>query len=287
MARKGRLEAEAQTQRAHQARLLYLSRSPEFRKDIASLLKDRDALPGNQSEFTPERRQALHENAARLGQVGKKWGVSELLLSQLYWPGWQAGLDPKEHIPAAAVLFDWPVIASTDASLSLFGIDARPPTPEDHRYLNLRVDLDHPVDVLLPLIEKELGRFSRGYRDGRRRLKEVDFYVSVFDLAESGETFKAISLKLNRPLSTVKSAFLKARRNIFGSPAAPSKKDLPLASFQVDAHEQKCQVCRKAETFEQMCPQAQKYALQGYKSQRELTGLNPVRDTRDKDDADT
>jgi len=129
MARKGKLEAEARTQQAHQARLLYLSRNPEFRNDIESLTKHRNALPGKRDEFTPERLKALGEFRTRIEQVGKDWGVPWLLLNQLSWPGWHTGLDHKERIPAASVFFDPPVIAWTDAPLALFGTEPPKPRP--------------------------------------------------------------------------------------------------------------------------------------------------------------
>jgi hypothetical protein len=284
MARKRAAEAKAETQRAHEARLQYLSRNLEFCKAIRSLSTLRDALPGTSSELTCERQEALQEFVAKLEQVASKWEVPWFVLSQLSWHARHENRGHKERIPSLSVFFDSPVIAWRDAlppvviggNTGPFGAGPLTSMPENSRYLNLRVDLDHPVDTLLPLIEKELGRYSREHRRGRRRPKQVDFYLSVFDLAESGETFRAISLKLKKPQTTVKSAYLTARRKI-GSAATPSKKDLPLASFDKDTHTQNCSTCRKAQRLEEMCKPARIFALQDHESQRELTGRDPVR----------
>jgi hypothetical protein len=167
------------------------------------------------------------------------------------------------------MLFDPPVIAWTTLP-PLPGVDPPKPEPEDTRYLNMRVDLDHPVETLLPLIEKELGSHSHAYRRGRRRLDRVDFYIQVFDLAESGETFKDIARKLKCRPPTVKSAFLAARRNVFGFVAGPSASSFLSPASTSTRHSQKCPICRKAEEFEEMCTQARRYALQDHKSHREL-----------------
>jgi len=281
MPRKKGADAETETQRAQEARLRYLSRNPEFCRAIECLIKRRNALPGKSEELSSERVKALGPFLAELERVAKEWRVPWVLLSQLSWAEWHKHRNPKESIPAASLFFDSPVTAWTE-TLSPFvsstlGIVPPGPTPEDSRYLNLRVDLDHPVHTLLPLIEKELGRHSREHPRGRRRPKQVDFYLRVFDLAEAGETFRTISITLKRRPSTVKSAFLAARRNIFGSAPAPSKKALPIANFDRDIHIQKCSVCTKAEKFEEMCLQARRYALQDHKSQRELTRHDRVR----------
>src|SRR5215469_341083 len=115
MARKGTREAEAETRRAHETRLQYLSRNHDFRQLIESLISLRESLlPGKPSELTPERLQANQEFRTKLEQAGEEWGVPWDLLSLLSWPNWHADLDHKERIPAASVLSDLPVIAWGD-----------------------------------------------------------------------------------------------------------------------------------------------------------------------------
>src|SRR5215470_14005275 len=122
MARKGTREAEAETRRANETRLQYLSRNHDFRQLIESLISLRESLlPGKPSETTPERLQANQEFRTKLEQAGKEWGVPWDLLSLLSWPNWHADLDHKERIPTASLLSDLPVIAWTEAS-SLFAL---------------------------------------------------------------------------------------------------------------------------------------------------------------------
>lgn len=290
MARKRSAEAEAETQRAHEARLRYLSRNHEFRRDVDSLIRLRDALPPEQGKLTPERLKALQPFVATLEQVGKKWGVPWNLLSLVSSEGWHNASPPEERVSAASFLFDKPVIAWNDAPLpllALVGIAEPEQTPADTRYLNLRVDLDYPVDTLVPMIEQEVRRFAKHRPRGRRRPDKVDFYLQVFDLAEQAETFPAIAKALTAPPSTVKSAFLAARRNIFGTmtAAASSKKELPLADFRRDEHVQTCPTCRSAERFEDMCSRTRAYAFQDHESQREQTGLDTVAQDISEDSA--
>jgi hypothetical protein len=215
MPRKARARAEAETNRAHEARLQYASRNPEFRGAVDSLIKLRNALPGRSDEVTLERVHALGGLVAELQRVAKEWGLAFGVVNALSDPRWHEGLSPHESIPAASVHFDSPVIAWTILP-TLPGMDLPQQDPEEARYLKIKVDLNYPVDSLLPLIEAELSRYSREYRGGaRRRLKGVGFHLQVFDLvAESDESFPAIARKLKRPLSNVKSAYLAAHRNI-------------------------------------------------------------------------
>jgi hypothetical protein len=152
--------------------------------------------------------------------------------------------------------------------------------------LLISVDVTYPLDLLLSLIEaqiREAIEFRRSlvrepprpYK--RRRSDKAEFYLRGYDLAEQGQTFGAIAKALKRRVSTVKSAFLAARRIIFGSAPVPSKRQLPLVSFDIGNHCQQCSICRTAQRFEDMCPQAQYYANQDYASQRELTGLDTFR----------
>lgn len=94
----------------------------------------------------------------------------------------------------------------------------------DGPVLDLAIDLRHPTDLLLSLVEEIVkeAKEKRGYgSSGRRRLDKLDFYLQVYDAAERRETFRAIARSLGKPVSSVKSAFLAARRNVFSqSPAA-------------------------------------------------------------------
>jgi hypothetical protein len=195
---------------------------------------------------------------------------------------WHENRSPQERIPSAASLSELPVIAWTNSFPTLpgktgFGSKNLEPTPGDSRYLNLRVDLDHPVDALVPLIEKQLAIHSRRYRGRRRRTNTVDFNLGVFDRVVAGEPFKAISTELKVRLSKVKSAYLTACRAIFGPGTAPSKKRVTLDPFNPTDHCEKCPVCRHALNPEQFCAAARIYVEQDRKGRSELPGYDTSR----------
>ena len=153
MARKGHAEALRETQWAPEARLQYLSRNHEFRQAIDSLTTLRDTLPGKSDVLTLDRFEALQDFLAKLEEAAAEWGVPWDLLSLLSSRHWGKNDELEKRIPAASVVFDSPVIGWTDTlrqqCLSPFlGNDPPEPLPEDSRYLNLRVDLNHPVDAL-------------------------------------------------------------------------------------------------------------------------------------------
>jgi len=120
--------------------------------------------------------------------------------------------------------------------------------------LEILVDLRYPRDVIISLIEQELRKAQKRPRPQQRQhLDKVDFHLKVYDLAEQGDTFAAIANTLGKPKSTVKSAFIAVRRNIFGSAPVHSKKRLPLVDFNLNRHLMECSVCKAAEQFEDMC----------------------------------
>src|SRR5262245_23031994 len=133
--------------------------------------------------------------------------------------------------------------------------------------LHFRFNLDYPVDLLVPLIEVTLRAESSRY-PRRRFPKKWTFYLKVFDLARSGDTFKTIAGKLRKPLSTVKSAYLTSRREIFGTrETLLRKKELPLANFDWEKHIENCKTCRAAQDFDHMCNRARSYATQDHQAQ--------------------
>ena len=199
----------------------------------------------------------------------------------------EALYDPEESYEPVSVIYDEDGDTYLDAHML-----------GDRRKLFLEVDLRYPRDVLIALIDeqlrKTLGERKVTPRDGqkkRSRLDKVDSYLKVYDLAEAGETFTQISRTVSKPVSSVKSVYLAARRNIFveipagaGIPPteAPSKRHAPRAEFDdarnIEDHVSKCAVCRKAERFEDMCPQARAFVDQDSASQRELAvGRDPLR----------
>lgn len=152
------------------------------------------------------------------------------------------------------------------------------------RVVRLVVDLDNPLDLLLSLTEQELRDLVREYRETpnrRRRADKLAFFLDVFDRVERSETFPEIARALKRSPSSVKSAFVAARRNIFGllrdeESVLPSIKRIRLSNFDLDTHMKRCRVCLAAATLEEMCPVAQGCARQDEVRPREKLDLHTV-----------
>ena len=82
--------------------------------------------------------------------------------------------------------------------------------------------------------------------------------------------FDEIARQLGRSQSTIKSAYVVASKNILGERI--QKKKAAIVNYEPQTHIQKCPVCKKAKTLEQLCPKTFAYIHQGHKSQKELTG---------------
>ena len=105
----------------------------------------------------------------------------------------------------------------------------------------------------------------------------MDFYLRVYDLTAKGKPYSVIAKEVKRPLSTVKSADLIARRNIFGPGKEPSKRDAALGTFDPDRHFLNCPICHNAETSDEMCDLVKLCINQGTRGQRESTGYDTIR----------
>jgi hypothetical protein len=281
MPRKKAVQAADESAKAQESRWRYLVRNPEFLKSLRALAKYR----------TPETIHVI-ERPEELSAFAKKWAVpwSGMLEEAIYALVRNPNADLQSH---GAYLLEANPPVSIETERQVFSPDSEhDPDPSfvTGRAVYIRVDLTHPLDTLLPLIERELRQFAKRNDTSlegepelratlaqstghRRRLDRVEYYLRVFDLAEQGQTFRTIAKELKRPLSSVKSAFLAARRNIFGlagSTERASKKALPLETFDVELHFQTCATCQKADSFEKMCPKARLYALQDHKGQTEL-----------------
>ena len=247
MPRRKPSEAEEQAHKAKNARWRYAIRNPNFRSELRTV-----------SDLHDSNREAFK---VKFDELLRKWGFHYirgeiLLLLTSFDPLSQEETDFLEAY--SDLVLSYPVLARE--------------TDQDHILL-LEIDLNNPLDLLVAGVEEEL-RWAVEERQegprGRRRLDKADFHLKVYDLAAKGESFGAIAKALKQRDSTVKSRFLVARRNIFGSVVGPSKRDLPLADFDKDSHVERCTICKAAQRFEDMCPQARLYAIDDHVSQREL-----------------
>jgi hypothetical protein len=253
--RRKSAEAQAATRRAVAARWRYTIRNPRFREEIEALhvLK----APARSDEF--------HAECHRVSRAWRAPITAVYVWAEWGWPDDIAELDAFADNP---VLFDLPVALKyeslPDDSGNNLPVGPARVLLRDGHVVELHVDLNFPVDDLLPLIEKELRALARGLRRPKRRPDRADLQLRVFDLAASDLQFSRIARKLGEPESTVKSAFLSARRHVYGADA-PSKRDLPLrtsaaAGFDPATHVPKCARCRNAKTVETMCTLAKAYA---------------------------
>lgn len=261
MPRKRSAEAEAEAQKAQEARWRHLVRNPDFLRGLENLDHLRRKRPSRTAR-------ELARRQAEWRRVADKWGLESIPPGVVSWVRWHRSASELERYGIDPLASYLPV---------------EPLWLEDDRFFLLRLDLQHPVDTLLPLIEKELRKALKEFSDRgllerrRRRLDKLDFQLRVFDLAKSGQTFKAIARKLGRLPSTVKSAYLIARQNIFGQTAGPSKKVLPLVGFDPARHVANCRACQRAQTDKEICPEALLYANQDQRGRRERPGYETTR----------
>jgi hypothetical protein len=253
--------------RARLTRWRLLLRHPGFRKDLEAVLSARAGWD-HPSAPPPE----IYEKARALRE---KWGLGlpglqalrsapELSLDTI--PHFDRLLDHDEGVAPVSVLHD------QDGELYITAAML-----QDVDTLYLALDLEEPLDLLVEYVEQEIRRAKKQRKPhlkadphGRRRLDKIDFQLSVYDQAERSTPFSVIARDLQRQTSTVKSAFLAARRAIFGDAPGLSKTELPIASIDYETHVRRCATCRSAELVDDMCAVARAWAGQDEVGRREL-----------------
>jgi hypothetical protein len=246
MPRKRYSQAVDGLSKSKKTRLLYLGRNPEFLEDVRRWAKLRHQHQGEVNR----RFELVHPEADRLAA---KWDLDWTDIAFL-----GAGVEPHPPHP----VYSWTPGAET-------GLGEAPKMPnKELPFLHIAVDLRYPVDQLVPLVERELRAKALGYPRGRARLDQVDFHLGIFDQASNGQTFREIATSMRRKLSTVKSAFLVASRNIFGPQGGPSKRGAPLKGFDHEGHCRTCPICVQATKPQEMCGRARAYAHVGQPRRR-------------------
>lgn len=299
MPRKKAAEAQAEDEALRRARIRYLLRNPEFQHDLNELRRIIPTLAD------------VAERMSRIWDAEEKWDVRSLVrhsalfgfahadLAKLFQrPNefcksillcddelWRPLLEENSLELSSATIPVFERILTSDVRDSRLVQDVSSVTTGDKLIVWLNLASHRPVDSLCALVDARARNAINQFRSAkgstapktRRRLDRVDFYLTVYDRAESAQTFSAIARALKQRVSTVKSAYLAASRQIFGQETRPSKKALPLTRFDAEAHCQKCAICQKARTPEELCPKALAYANQDRKAQRELTGYDSTR----------
>jgi hypothetical protein len=236
MPRKKVAEAHAEQKAKGSARIRYLIRNPVFQEEFNELRK----LVAQEDDIGAQ--------LDRMRKFEDRWAVPFLVRYPKLFQKRDDTLLSADTISK----FESMVTADVRPARLLNDVDSF----RDASRLYICVDLncDRTVESLCALIEEEVRRAFRERQGNalrsRTREDKIDFYLKVFDRAERGDKFVTMSRELKKRLSTIKSAFLAARRNVFGSNAASSKEDLPRANFDPVKHCQQCSQCQKATRFE-------------------------------------
>lgn len=204
-------------------------------------------------------------------KIADKWGLLSIPFEAvIYWPGYP--VDSEDFSALERYGRDWPILDYSPVAITEL---------RKNRFLSLRLDLNHPLQDLLPLIEKELREADVGRARKRRRLDKVDQQLFVFDRVVEGATFPDIARKLRKRISTVKDMYLSAARKVFNSPNPPGKEqafsERLLTDFDLKTHIRKCPTCKAATVIDQLCEAARCFVNQDKVAQREMTGRRSTR----------
>lgn len=241
--------ANQEAKRSREVRWQYLIRNDQFRSEVRDLRKAfRD-----DDEGADWKRQVLIE----------KWRLAELPKDILREPVIPDDIPRKLEYYEQFLTrppFGYPVEA----------ID--PLNGEPGRYLNLKVDLHEPVDLLLYFIAETL-REHRPATQGRRRLDKVNWQLAVYDLVEfHGKAFNEVASLLQKRTRT-----LRGRLNSIRSAYAVAKRKILQASGMTECDSQgishsydKCSVCKIAARPEQFCAKGRAQLGEGTRGQRDL-----------------
>jgi hypothetical protein len=159
MPRKRSSQAEAKAKKAQEAQWMYLCRNPDFLKDLQDLHQLVTKEQYNLKKFLDSRE-----------RVADKYGLLRV-------PSVIANLAAMDRSALESYGTEF-LVSYTPVTLGEL---------KEGRFLFFRIDLNHPVDDLLPLIEEQLRDIYRHRPKRRRRLDRVQFNCKVYDLAEQGK----------------------------------------------------------------------------------------------------
>jgi hypothetical protein len=241
------------------ARWRYLLRHEDFRADLNDLLK----LRGSPDHFDQRRRALLDKwgvqlpYALRQPRTPDEVNLSNLAVFERLLTPLEAGLpvsrlDDYEELPWAVREVDLATIANETAPPGLIY-----EASQDQMTLCLAIRLDYPLDVLMALVEQEIRRAKEPVSPSRRRHDKDDFNLQVYDRAIQNEPFTKIARELGRPVTTVKTAFVRTRLKIYGEHSQSRKAvagDALTADVDLQKHFATCSTCSKAKTSDNLCP---------------------------------
>ena len=248
MPRRKARESEARVETVAHVQWRFLLRHPDFRNDLQELARVGQI----------DLKNFLDESE----RVTKKWGLIRIPPLALSYAHWLADRTEVEFFePFGRDRFG---ISYTPVMLAEL---------KENRFLFLRIDVEQPLEQLLPLIERELRSFYRERPQRRSRFDKIDFQLKVYDLAVNGKKLTEIAEELKKRLSTVKSGFLAAKQRIYGAIQSPTKNAVVHAYLDPKKHAETCRQCKTATRLSEMCDAALSYVQQGEKKQlRETLG---------------
>lgn len=270
MPRRTAEEAKKAAQAEGFARLRFLVRNTDFRKDLVELrrLEPDDQWP-SYSIFL--RKWDLQWFPKELFEANDRLpGTAEDYEQAIIDAEREAEADPNpinRNIVRPPVTVSDPNAIHIDDLLAPEHRKASSHIPLFGRVIHLEVDLDYPQDVIEAEIHlalqaakehrrnlEEQGRMNK--RPERLRLDKVDFYLQVFDRAEGGEPYRTIAVELNKPKSTIQSAHVAAIRLVGSGRGLNKPKEKGPAArepFNFERHIAECATCKAAEGPAEYC----------------------------------
>jgi len=263
---KKKIHPKDQTKKLSEARYEFLKRNPEKMRDTEDAFKDFRASRKNHKELEEEIERDIIERAIRKGmclpaawQAGFIWSYMRLIINKKPKPG--TGYNERITMWREQIL--------EEAKLILDQMIL----PHPGETLLISIDLKRSKKVILAEVERLFHEARKDYQSGwihkgggpvkESRLKWLpiaDELLEVWDLWDkAGQTpwqksFRTISRKVGRPLSTVKTQWRLAYEKIYGKPYEPESKYENGAKF-----EEATELCAK-------CPHIAGKRLPCYKS---------------------
>jgi hypothetical protein len=260
MARKNATQAKAELESDKKARIRYLLRNPSFQREFNEL-RSRVRRIG---DFLKQ----LSEVAA----FESRWGIECIACHPALYQR------PDDRVLDSSTVPHFEKILTSDLyQVKLIG-DIGSFTADGRLWLHIDLNSNRTVDSVLAVVEQEIRR-SFPKRKKRKRLDSVNFNLAVFDLVIQRKTFYEIKKILGKPISTVKSAFLAATREIFGEPKFKRDKSIYFSPMDnPSTHLDTCEVCKRAmadvKGVGDFCPEFLAFVNQDYVPQREMTSYD-------------
>ncbi len=231
MPRRTGEKAKDEAKRAREMRWQYLIRNHLFRAEVRELRK----------AFKEDHDDADNKRTALI----EKWNLTQVpddILREPIIPD-----DNPRKLAYYEMFLDRPPFGYPVEALA-------PLNDSPGRYLNIKIDLTEPVDLILYFISETLREHRPGSA-GKRRLDKADFQLKVFDLYEYGKKdFEEIARELQYRTRTIK-----GRRNTVRSAYVAAKRKVYEVSDEQpeetqNSHDyENCKICRKAKEVEEFC----------------------------------